>query len=133
MISPRISGRLNFGQVSAESSRRTNELEEMRQRLEAKKLMVDNTSVACKVTEQDVKKKEDDLSAEVRSLLVGGTTLSIAKTKLQVLSFIGRQMYILDYGVWLFQISPHLWLFVCVSICVFQLKYSSFNCLVVLL
>ncbi|KAF8108783.1 hypothetical protein N665_0104s0098 [Sinapis alba] len=70
-------------QVSAESLRRTNELEEMRQRLEAKKLMVDNTSVACKVTEQDVKKKEDDLSAEVRSLLVGGTTLSIAKTKLQ--------------------------------------------------
>ncbi|KAG2308883.1 hypothetical protein Bca52824_028631 [Brassica carinata] len=70
-------------QVSAESLRRTNELEEMRQRLEAKKLMVDNTSAACKVTEQDLKKKEDDLSAEVRSLLVGGTTLSIAKTKLQ--------------------------------------------------
>ncbi|KAJ4903461.1 Uncharacterized protein Rs2_17412 [Raphanus sativus] len=70
-------------QVSAESLRRTNELEEMRQRLEAKKLMVENTSVACKVTEQDLKKKEDVLSAEVRSLLVGGTTLSIAKTKLQ--------------------------------------------------
>ncbi|KAF3580555.1 hypothetical protein DY000_02035094 [Brassica cretica] len=82
-LNPRISGRLNFGQVSAESLRRTNELEEMRQRLEAKKLMVDKTSVSCKVTEQDVKKKEDDLSAEVRSLLVGGTTLSIAKTKLQ--------------------------------------------------
>ncbi|CAH8361507.1 unnamed protein product [Eruca vesicaria subsp. sativa] len=70
-------------QVSAESLRRSNELEEMRQRLEAKKLMVDKTSVACRVTEQDVKKKEDDLSVEVRSLLVGGTTLSIAKTKLQ--------------------------------------------------
>nr|VDD14549.1 unnamed protein product [Brassica oleracea] len=70
-------------QVSAESLRRINELEEMRQRLEAKKLMVDKTSVNCKVTEQDLKKKEDDLSAEVRSLLVGGTTLSIAKSKLQ--------------------------------------------------
>ncbi|XP_013631595.1 PREDICTED: UV radiation resistance-associated gene protein-like isoform X2 [Brassica oleracea var. oleracea] len=70
-------------QVSAESLRRTNELEEMRQRLESKKLMVDKTSVTCKVTEQDLKKKEDDLSAEVRSLLVGGTTLSIAKSKLQ--------------------------------------------------
>ncbi|KAL0774820.1 hypothetical protein Bca101_039972 [Brassica carinata] len=69
--------------VSAESLRRINELEEMRQRLEAKKLMVDKTSVNCKVTEQDLKKKEDDLSAEVRSLLVGGTTLSIAKSKLQ--------------------------------------------------
>ncbi|KAF3555155.1 hypothetical protein F2Q69_00017167 [Brassica cretica] len=70
-------------QVSAESLRRINELEEMRQRLEAKKLMVDKTSVNCKVTEQDLKKKEDDLSEEVRSLLVGGTTLSIAKNKLQ--------------------------------------------------
>lgn len=64
--------------------KRTNELEEMRQRLEARKLLVDKTSVACKVTEQDVKKKEEDLSTEVRSLLVGGTTLSIAKSKLQV-------------------------------------------------
>ncbi|XP_010413952.1 PREDICTED: UV radiation resistance associated protein-like isoform X1 [Camelina sativa] len=70
-------------QVSTESLRRTNELEEMRQRLEARKLLVDNTSVACKVTEQDVKKKEELLSTEVRSLLVGGTTLSIAKSKLQ--------------------------------------------------
>ena len=64
--------------------RRTNELEEMRQRLEARKMLVEKTSVACKVTEQDVKTKEDSLSAEMRSLLVGGTTLSIAKSKLQV-------------------------------------------------
>ncbi|XP_010469549.1 PREDICTED: UV radiation resistance associated protein-like isoform X2 [Camelina sativa] len=70
-------------QVSTESLRRTNELEEMRQRLEARKLLVDKTSVACKVTEQDVKKKEENLSTEVRSLLVGGTTLSFAKSKLQ--------------------------------------------------
>ncbi|XP_020884320.1 UV radiation resistance-associated gene protein isoform X2 [Arabidopsis lyrata subsp. lyrata] len=70
-------------QVSTESLRRTNELEEMRQRLEARKLLVDKTSIACKVIEQDVKKKEDNLSTEVRSLLVGGTTLSIAKSKLQ--------------------------------------------------
>lgn len=84
MLSPRISGRPHFGQVSADSLRRTNELEEMRQRLEARKLLVEKTSVACKVTEQDLKVKEDSLSAEVRSLLVGGTTLSIAKSKLQV-------------------------------------------------
>ncbi|WZZ39703.1 UV radiation resistance-associated gene protein isoform X1 [Brassica napus] len=70
-------------QVSADSLRRANELEEMRQRLEARKLLVEKTSAACKVTEQDVKVKEDSLSAEVRSLLVGGTTLSIAKSKLQ--------------------------------------------------
>ncbi|CAN6892722.1 unnamed protein product [Brassica oleracea] len=65
--------------------RRINELEEMRQRLEARKMLVEKTLViACKVTEQDVKTKEDSLSAEMRSLLVGGTTLSIAKNKLQV-------------------------------------------------
>ncbi|XP_024004288.1 UV radiation resistance-associated gene protein isoform X3 [Eutrema salsugineum] len=78
-----LAGGQNFGQVSAESLRRTNELEEMRQRLEARKLLVDKTSIACKVTEQDVKEKEENLSAEVRSLLVGGTTLSVAKSKLQ--------------------------------------------------
>ncbi|KFK26376.1 hypothetical protein AALP_AA8G240400 [Arabis alpina] len=70
-------------QVSIESLKRSNELEEMRQRLEARKLMVEKTLVSCKVTEVDVKKKEENLSTEVRSLLVGGTTLSIAKTKLQ--------------------------------------------------
>ncbi|KAL0712981.1 hypothetical protein Bca4012_019959 [Brassica carinata] len=63
-----------------------NELEEMRQRLEARKMLVEKTSFACKVTEQDVKTKEESLSAEVRSLLVGGTTLSIAKSKLQELN-----------------------------------------------
>ncbi|CAA7049502.1 unnamed protein product [Microthlaspi erraticum] len=70
-------------QVSTESLRRSNELEEMRQRLEARKLLVEKTAASCKVTEQDVKKKEENLSTEVRSLLVGGTTLSIAKSKLQ--------------------------------------------------
>ncbi|CAN6928153.1 unnamed protein product [Brassica oleracea] len=70
--------------VSFNCLRRTNEFEEMRQRLEARKMLVEKTSVACKVTEQDVKTKEDSLSAEMKSLLVGGTTLSIAKSKLQV-------------------------------------------------
>ncbi|CDY20326.1 hypothetical protein HID58_062199 [Brassica napus] len=71
-------------EVSFNCLRRTNELEEMRQRPEARKMFVEKTSVACKLTEQDVKTKEDSLSAEMRSLLVGGTTLSIAKSKLQV-------------------------------------------------
>lgn len=116
MISPRISGRQNFGQVSTESLRRTNELEEMRQRLEARKLLVDKTSVACKVTEQDVKKKEENLSTEVRSLLVGGTTLSIAKSKLQVLPhsvqnyLIRKQgasvLHILVFGYFKLVVSP---------------------------
>uniref|UniRef100_A0A0D3C1T6 Uncharacterized protein n=1 Tax=Brassica oleracea var. oleracea TaxID=109376 RepID=A0A0D3C1T6_BRAOL len=71
-------------EVSFNCLRCTNELEEMRQRPEARKMLVEKTSVACKLTEQDVKTKEDSLSAEMRSLLVGGTTLSIAKSKLQV-------------------------------------------------
>nr|VDD35570.1 unnamed protein product [Brassica oleracea] len=53
-------------------------LESLIQRLEARKMLVEKTSVPCKVTEQDVKTKEDSLSAEMRSLLVGGTSLSIS-------------------------------------------------------
>ncbi|CAN8285262.1 unnamed protein product [Cochlearia groenlandica] len=70
-------------QVSTESLRRSNELDGLRQRLESRKLMVEKTSLACKVTKQDVKKKEEDLGTEVRSLLEGGKKLSIAKSKLQ--------------------------------------------------
>lgn len=117
MISPRISGRQNFGQVSTESLRRTNELEEMRQRLEARKLLVDKTSIACKVIEQDVKKKEDNLSTEVRSLLVGGTTLSIAKSKLQVLPHSVENNLIRKQGVSLLHVLVFGYFKLVVSLC----------------
>ncbi|XP_010556958.1 PREDICTED: uncharacterized protein LOC104826120 isoform X2 [Tarenaya hassleriana] len=55
----------------------------MRQRLEARKLLVARTSIGFKAAEQDVKNKEENLGIEVRSLLVGGTSLSVAKSKLQ--------------------------------------------------
>lgn len=131
----------------------------MRQRLEARKLLVEKTSIACKVTEQDVKKKEDHLSTEVRSLLVGGTTLSIAKSKLQVLSnsmqrsFLRNQYVSLLHflqGQWCLAISNSLfYVFLCfpmffwslffdrrtvfIFICILRRKFSSFNCFFVLL
>lgn len=76
-----------MGQVNAASLSRRNEVEEMRQRLEARKLLVEKTSAASKVTEQDAKKKEEKLSAGVKSLVIGGTSLSVAKSKSQVISY----------------------------------------------
>ncbi|KFK42822.1 hypothetical protein AALP_AA1G043800 [Arabis alpina] len=70
-------------QVNAESLSRRNELEDMRQRLEARKLLVERTSAACKVIEQDAKEKEERLGTKVKSLVIGGTSLSVAKSKSQ--------------------------------------------------
>ncbi|GLT52333.1 hypothetical protein SLA2020_256810 [Shorea laevis] len=70
-------------QVKAESLSRLNELEDMREKLEAKKLMMRNMSMHCQVAKDDAKKQEDSLGTEVRSLLVAGTSLSVAKKRLQ--------------------------------------------------
>ncbi|VVA90011.1 unnamed protein product [Arabis nemorensis] len=70
-------------QVNAETLSRRNELEEMRQRLEARKLLVEKTSAASKVAEHDAKKKEEKLSTEVKALVIGGTSLSVTKSKSQ--------------------------------------------------
>ncbi|GKV35960.1 hypothetical protein SLEP1_g44151 [Rubroshorea leprosula] len=55
----------------------------MREKVEAKKLMMRNMSTHCQVAKDDAKKKEDSLGTEVRSLLVAGTSLSVAKKRLQ--------------------------------------------------
>lgn len=44
-----------------------------------------NMSVHCKVAAEDVKKKEENLRIEVRSLLVAGTALSMARKQSQVI------------------------------------------------
>ncbi|XP_021888189.1 UV radiation resistance-associated gene protein-like isoform X2 [Carica papaya] len=72
-----------FGQVKAVSMSQSNELDEMRQKLEVKKLVMGNMSVHCKVAAEDVKKKEENLRIEVRSLLVAGTALSMARKQSQ--------------------------------------------------
>ncbi|KAL4272916.1 hypothetical protein GQ457_13G029270 [Hibiscus cannabinus] len=70
-------------QVKTESLNKLNELEEMRERLEARKLVMANMSTRCKVATEDAKKDEEMLSTEVRSLLVAGTSLSVARKRLQ--------------------------------------------------
>ncbi|KAK8308089.1 hypothetical protein V6Z12_D02G032100, partial [Gossypium hirsutum] len=69
--------------VKNESLNKLNELEEMRERLEARKVVMANMSTRCKVATEDAKKQEEMLSSEVRSLLVAGTSLSVARKRLQ--------------------------------------------------
>ncbi|TYG78135.1 hypothetical protein ES288_D02G033600v1 [Gossypium darwinii] len=68
-------------QVKNESLNKLNELEEMRERLEARKVVMANMSTHCKVATEDAKKQEEMLSTEVRSLLVAGTSLSVARNQ----------------------------------------------------
>ncbi|KAK9288241.1 hypothetical protein L1049_016690 [Liquidambar formosana] len=70
-------------QVKEESLSRLNELDEMRQRLEARKVAMGNMLMRSKVAAEDVKKQEEQLSTEVRSLLVAGTALSVAGKRLR--------------------------------------------------
>lgn len=70
-------------QVKAESLKRSNELEEMRERLEARRLLMEKMSMRSKVEKEDAKNQEERLSMEVRSLLVAGTALSVARKRLQ--------------------------------------------------
>ncbi|OMO71020.1 UV radiation resistance protein/autophagy-related protein 14 [Corchorus capsularis] len=72
-----------FIQVKNESLNKLNELEEMRERLEARKVVMENMSARCKVAKEDAKSREEMLSTEVRALLVAGTSLSVAKKRLQ--------------------------------------------------
>nr|GMD70660.1 UV radiation resistance-associated gene protein isoform X1 [Ipomoea batatas] len=69
--------------LEAESLNCSNELDEMREKLEHRKLVMGNTSMNSKVLKEKVKKEEDQLSNDIRSLLVAGTALSLAKKRLQ--------------------------------------------------
>ncbi|KAK9183540.1 hypothetical protein WN944_026693 [Citrus x changshan-huyou] len=70
-------------QVKAESLKRSNELEEMRERMGARRLLMEKMSMRSKVEKEDAKNQEERLSMEVRSLLVAGTALSVARKRLQ--------------------------------------------------
>lgn len=85
MISPLVSGWQYGAQVKAESLHRSNELEEMREKLEARRLLMEKMSMHSKLAEEDAKSQEERLSMEVRSLLVAGTALSVARKRLQVI------------------------------------------------
>ncbi|CAI9098080.1 OLC1v1034659C1 [Oldenlandia corymbosa var. corymbosa] len=70
-------------QVESESLSRSNELDEMREKLQSRQLVMGNMSMHSKVAEEKVKKREEQLSSEIRSLLVAGTALSVATKHLQ--------------------------------------------------
>lgn len=57
----------------------------MREKLESRKLVMGNMSMHSKVVGEKVKKQEEQLTTEIRSLLVSGTSLSAANKRLQVI------------------------------------------------
>lgn len=61
-----------------------NELDEMKEKLDSRKLVMGNMSMHSKVVKEKVKKQEEQLSNDIRSLLVAGTSLSAASKRLQV-------------------------------------------------
>jgi len=85
LISPRISGPQCGGQVKEEALSRLNKLEEMKERVEARKLVIERIKGQSKVAAENSTKEEERLSSEVRSLLVAGTALSLASKQLQVI------------------------------------------------
>lgn len=63
---------------------RLNVLEEMREKLECRKLVMQKMSLRAKAAAEDSKKKEDELGAEVQSFLVAGAAFQAAQKRLQV-------------------------------------------------
>ncbi|KAJ6290045.1 hypothetical protein OIU78_025877 [Salix suchowensis] len=70
-------------QVKEEALSRLNELEDMKERVEARKLVIERIKGQSKVAADNSTKEEEGLSSEVRSLLVAGTALSVASKQLQ--------------------------------------------------
>ncbi|KAG6423001.1 hypothetical protein SASPL_113384 [Salvia splendens] len=70
-------------QIESESLSRSNELDQMREKLEHRKLLMGKMSMRSKVVKEKVRKQEEKLSGEIRSLLVGGSSLSVANKHMQ--------------------------------------------------
>ncbi|KAL4591079.1 hypothetical protein LXL04_004027 [Taraxacum kok-saghyz] len=70
-------------QLEAESLSRSNKLDQMRENLEARKLVMGNMSMRSKVVQEKSKKQEEQLNSQIRSLLMAGTSLSAASKSLQ--------------------------------------------------
>lgn len=83
-------------QVETESLSRSNELDEMRERLESRKLSMGNMSMKSKVAEEKLKRQEEQLTTQIRSLLVAGAALSGASKRLMDdhRSFAGENGYL---------------------------------------
>ncbi|XP_042027238.1 uncharacterized protein LOC121774425 [Salvia splendens] len=70
-------------QIESESLSRSNELDQMREKLEHRKLLMGKMSMRSKVVKEKVRKQEKQLSGEIRSLLVGGSSISVANKRMQ--------------------------------------------------
>ncbi|XP_019705892.1 vacuolar protein sorting 38 isoform X2 [Elaeis guineensis] len=70
-------------EVRRESLRQTNELEEMRQQVETRKVALGNLSMRTMRTSEDVKNQREQLCLTIRMLLVAGKNLSAAHQQLQ--------------------------------------------------
>ncbi|XP_051114319.1 uncharacterized protein LOC127239962 isoform X2 [Andrographis paniculata] len=70
-------------QKDAESLSRSNELDIMLEKLESRKLVMGKMSMHSKVVQEKVRKQEEQLGTEIRSLLVAGSSLSEANKRLQ--------------------------------------------------
>ncbi|KAG6742687.1 hypothetical protein POTOM_053609 [Populus tomentosa] len=70
-------------QVKEEALSRLNKLEAMKERVEARKLVIERIKGQSKVAAENSTKEEERLSLEVQSLLVAGTALSVASKQLQ--------------------------------------------------
>ncbi|XP_057419581.1 vacuolar protein sorting 38 isoform X2 [Lotus japonicus] len=55
----------------------------MRQKLESKKMMMENMSIRSRLAKEDASKQEEQLSGAVQSLLVAGGTLSVSRRNLE--------------------------------------------------
>lgn len=109
------------GQIESESLSRSNELDQMREKLEYRKLVMGNMSMHSKVVKEKVRKQEEQLSSEIRSLLVGGSSLSVANKRMQV---------ILDYIKYLFSFIFQFCALKWTSICASSFgRFSHYFCL----
>ncbi|XP_010694941.2 vacuolar protein sorting 38 isoform X1 [Beta vulgaris subsp. vulgaris] len=70
-------------QVQSESLSRKNQLDEISERVQLRKLVMGNMLMQAKVVEEHAQTKEDHLATEIKSLLVSGTSLSVARKRLQ--------------------------------------------------
>ncbi|KAF3327247.1 UV radiation resistance-associated protein [Carex littledalei] len=69
--------------VRSESLQRTNELEDMKKKLEARKAVHRDLLIFCKNSSDDVETRIEQLSLRIRTLLVASKTLSVAHNQLQ--------------------------------------------------
>lgn len=61
----------------------SNELDELRDKLESRKLVMGNMSMRSKVLREISKKQEERLNSEIRSLLIAGSALVVARRRLR--------------------------------------------------